>query len=102
MGKDLKLYRKNGGFEQALADFKSLGPDHVQSNNYEMFGRHGKNEIYLRDSRSMKERVPKYEAFLTVTIRQTLKNKPYLVTKTIPIWWVKLDVLSDILKDMNC
>ena len=81
--KDVKLYRKNGGFEQALTDFKSLGPDHVQSSNYEKFGRHGNNEIYLRGRSMMTETGPTIEAILTVITKQNLESKPHRVTKII-------------------
>ena len=83
VGKDLKLYRKNGGYEQALADFKSLDPDHIQSNNYEMFGRNGNIEIHLRGKRLMTGRGQNVEAFVTLTTKQNLKNSPHRIIKVI-------------------
>ena len=83
IGKDLKRYQKNGGFEKALADFNSLSPTLVQQNNYEKFGRRGRNEIYLRGRRTMTGQEPKIEAFLTVFTKQEMKNRPYQITKTI-------------------
>lgn len=84
IGKDLKLYQKNGGFDKALADFKSLSPTTVQQNNFEMFGRQGKNEIILRGRRTLTGQKPRVEAYLTVITKQNgLMEKPYRITKTI-------------------